>query len=121
MLWVVARSPSRERAPPSRACSRWPKNPTLEHLEAVVLATKDTATGPSGSSVSQLWNSVSVSTGDGLRRRADRDPTAYALARFRFVGKEGGVRALLATQMFPTVASAIPLYLLLSSSASSTR
>jgi arabinogalactan oligomer/maltooligosaccharide transport system permease protein len=29
------------------------------------------------------------------------------------VGKEQGVRALLATQMFPTVASAVPLYLLL--------
>jgi len=40
-------------------------------------------------------------------------PAAYALARFRFVGKEPGVRALLATQMFPTVASAVPLYLLL--------
>lgn len=40
-------------------------------------------------------------------------PTAYALARFRFPGKETGVRTLLATQMFPTVASAIPLYLLL--------
>ena len=40
-------------------------------------------------------------------------PTAYALARFEFVGKEGGVRALLATQMFPAVASAIPLYIIL--------
>ena len=40
-------------------------------------------------------------------------PTAYALARFQFLGKDRGVRALLATQMFPTVASAIPLYLIL--------
>ncbi len=40
-------------------------------------------------------------------------PAAYALARFRFVGKTWGLRALLATQMFPTVASAVPLYLLL--------
>jgi arabinogalactan oligomer/maltooligosaccharide transport system permease protein len=42
-------------------------------------------------------------------------PAAYALARFDFIGKEKGMRALLATQMFPTVASAIPLYLLLHS------
>ncbi len=40
-------------------------------------------------------------------------PAAYALARFRFAGKERGVATLLATQMFPTVASAIPLYLIL--------
>ena len=40
-------------------------------------------------------------------------PTAYALARFPFVGSKVGLRALLATQMFPTVASAVPLYLLL--------
>ena len=35
-------------------------------------------------------------------------PTAYALARFDFVGKAVGVRGLLATQMFPAVASAVP-------------
>ena len=40
-------------------------------------------------------------------------PTAYALARFEFVGKDAGLRTLLATQMFPAVASAIPLYLIL--------
>lgn len=40
-------------------------------------------------------------------------PAAYALARFKFVGSKAGLRGLLATQMFPTVASAVPLYLLL--------
>jgi arabinogalactan oligomer/maltooligosaccharide transport system permease protein len=40
-------------------------------------------------------------------------PAAYALARFEFVGKKAGMGTLLATQMFPTVASAVPLYLLL--------
>jgi arabinogalactan oligomer/maltooligosaccharide transport system permease protein len=40
-------------------------------------------------------------------------PAAYALARFQFVGKASGVRALLSTQMFPAVATAVPLYLLL--------
>jgi arabinogalactan oligomer/maltooligosaccharide transport system permease protein len=40
-------------------------------------------------------------------------PAAYALARFDFVGKGAGMRTLLATQMFPAVASAVPLYLLL--------
>ncbi|HEU4536857.1 MAG TPA: ABC transporter permease subunit, partial [Polyangiaceae bacterium] len=40
-------------------------------------------------------------------------PAAYALARFDFVGKRNGTALLLATQMFPAVASAIPLYVLL--------
>ena len=40
-------------------------------------------------------------------------PTAYALARFEFLGKGPGVRALLATQMFPAVASLVPLYIIL--------
>jgi arabinogalactan oligomer / maltooligosaccharide transport system permease protein len=40
-------------------------------------------------------------------------PAAYALARFQFVGSRSSVRTLLATQLFPTVASAVPLYLLL--------
>nr|HMR10405.1 ABC transporter permease subunit [Polyangiaceae bacterium] len=57
-----------------------------------------------------------------LSRRVGRDcrcgiaialPAAYAMSRFSFLGKEAGVRVLLATQMFPMVASAVPLYILL--------
>jgi arabinogalactan oligomer/maltooligosaccharide transport system permease protein len=61
----------------------------------------------------QLGNSLVVSLATAFVAIAVATPTAYALARFPFVGAKGGLRALLATQMFPTVASAVPLYLLL--------
>jgi arabinogalactan oligomer / maltooligosaccharide transport system permease protein len=61
----------------------------------------------------QLGNSLFVSLVTALVALLIATPAAYALARFRFVGARGGVRALLATQMFPAVASAVPLYILL--------
>jgi arabinogalactan oligomer / maltooligosaccharide transport system permease protein len=61
----------------------------------------------------QLANSLVVSLGTAFVAILVATPAAYALARFRFVGARGGLKALLATQMFPAVASAVPLYLLL--------
>jgi arabinogalactan oligomer/maltooligosaccharide transport system permease protein len=61
----------------------------------------------------QISNSLIVALLTALASVAIATPAAWAMARFRFVGKESGTRALLATQMFPTVASAVPLYLLL--------
>jgi arabinogalactan oligomer / maltooligosaccharide transport system permease protein len=90
-----------------------PRDPTLRHVEAVVTASKDV----SGSEVwlfgRQFLNSVVVALATAAVGVAIAIPTAYALARFDFVGKDAGVRGLLATQMFPAVASAIPLYLIL--------
>jgi arabinogalactan oligomer/maltooligosaccharide transport system permease protein len=63
--------------------------------------------------VRQLANSLVVSLSTALVAVMVATPAAYALARFPFVGARAGVRALLLTQMFPTVASAVPLYLLL--------
>lgn len=61
----------------------------------------------------QLMNSLVVAVATAFTAVAIATPAAYALARFDFVGAKGGLRALLATQMFPAVASAVPLYLLL--------
>jgi arabinogalactan oligomer/maltooligosaccharide transport system permease protein len=61
----------------------------------------------------QLGNSLVVSAATALVAIAIATPAAYALARFRFVGAETGTRALLATQMFPGVATAVPLYKIL--------
>ncbi len=61
----------------------------------------------------QLGNSLIVALATALVAVAIATPAAYALARFRFVGSRAGMRTLLATQMFPAVASAVPLYLLL--------
>lgn len=70
---------------------------------------------PSGTSLflGQLVNSLLVSAATALLSVAVATPAAYALARMRFPGKETGVRTLMATQMFPAVAAALPLYLLL--------
>lgn len=61
----------------------------------------------------QLANSVVVSVATAVTSVALATPAAYAMARFRFVGERTGTRVLLATQMFPGVATAVPLYVIL--------
>jgi arabinogalactan oligomer / maltooligosaccharide transport system permease protein len=61
----------------------------------------------------QLGNSLFVSLATAAVAIVIATPTAYALARHEFVGKSAGLRTLLLTQMFPGVASAVPLYLIL--------
>ncbi len=63
--------------------------------------------------LTQAFNSLVVSLSTAATAIAIATPAAYALARFPFFGAKAGMRALLATQMFPAVASAVPLYLLL--------
>ncbi len=113
VLWVVALALSGERTPTASAIPL-PEAPTLDHLRAVLGASRAEADGGTTWLFGrQLLNSLVVSLATAAVGVGIATPTAYALARFRFVGKEGGVRALLATQMFPTVASMVPLYLLL--------
>lgn len=108
ILWVISIAFSGRRPPEARVLPLVTE-PTTAHLTAVVGSARD------GQWLfgQQLANSIIVSTATALIGVLIAIPTAYALARFRFPGKETGVRTLLATQMFPTVASAIPLYLLL--------
>jgi arabinogalactan oligomer/maltooligosaccharide transport system permease protein len=80
-----------------------PGAPTLENARSVV----------SGLFFRQLANSLVVSLSTTLVAIVVATPAAYALARFSFLGQRTGMRVLLATQMFPAVASAVPLYLLL--------
>lgn len=61
----------------------------------------------------QVANSFVVSAATALCALALSAPGAYALSRFEFVGKRRGVELLAATQLFPGVAAAIPLYLIL--------
>lgn len=61
----------------------------------------------------QVVNSIVVSLATAAVAIVIATPTAYALARFPFVGKRTGMKTLLMTQMFPGVASAVPLYLIL--------
>jgi arabinogalactan oligomer/maltooligosaccharide transport system permease protein len=84
--------------------------PSLDNFRTVV---GWNAPGGAGLFAHQLANSLVVSLATAFVAIAIATPAAYALARFPFVGSKAGLRGLLATQMFPTVASAVPLYLLL--------
>lgn len=112
VLWVIALALSGTQTPTARVVPV-PDAPTLAHVEAVVGATRKAADGDIWLFGRQLGNSLIVSLATACVGVLIAIPTAYALARFRFVGKDTGVRTLLATQMFPAVASAIPLYLIL--------
>ncbi len=103
VLWVVATAFTEGRAPERRVVPI-PTPFTLEHLSNVISA-------PSFGF--QVANSLIVSVATALVGVAIALPAAYAMSRFDFVGKRGGLRVLLATQMFPLVGAAVPLYLLL--------
>jgi arabinogalactan oligomer / maltooligosaccharide transport system permease protein len=109
LLWVVSLALSPEGQSEPRAIP-WPSSPSLDNFRAV------TGWGDAARSwlfVRQLSNSLVVSLATAFTAVVIATPTAYALARWDFVGKNGGMRTLLMTQMFPGVASAVPLYLIL--------
>ena len=110
LLWVVSVALSEGGMSSQGGAVPWPSRPTLDNF-GVVLG----ASNPEKAWLfwRQLANSLVVSLATAVVAIAIAIPAAYALARFKFVGARGGMRALLATQMFPTVASAVPLYLLL--------
>ncbi len=112
VLWVIALAFSGSRPPTAEMVPQIHEG-TLAHFQEVVSTTKATPDGSVWLFGRQLVNSLVVSLATAAVGILIAVPTAYALARFQFLGKERGVRALLATQMFPTVASLIPLYLLL--------
>jgi arabinogalactan oligomer/maltooligosaccharide transport system permease protein len=89
-----------------------PRDPSLDNFRVVLGAGDASRTWLF---LRQLGNSLLVALATAAVAIAIATPAAYALARFDFVGKKAGLRTLLATQMFPTVASAVPLYLLLES------
>lgn len=112
VLWVAALAFSGDATPEPRIVP-WPADPTSRHLVEVVGA----STTEDGESVwlfgRQLFNSLVVGGATAVVGVLIAIPAAYALARFEFLGKKGSMSVLLATQMFPAVASAIPLYLVL--------
>ncbi|HMR74477.1 MAG TPA: ABC transporter permease subunit [Polyangiaceae bacterium] len=103
VLWVLSTAFSAGTAP-ERSIWPIPREPTLQHLIGVLTAP---------SFFRQTLNSLVVSVATAGVGIGIALPAAYAMSRFSFLGKEAGVRVLLATQMFPMVASAVPLYILL--------
>jgi arabinogalactan oligomer/maltooligosaccharide transport system permease protein len=113
LLWVASLAFSAQATAEARIVPL-PEAPTLEHLREVVTQSRR---GPGGTSEwlfgRQALNTLVVATATAVVGILVAVPAAYALARFDFAGKRGGTRALLATQMFPAVASLVPLYVLL--------
>lgn len=103
VLWVVSQALSSSRTPVASALPL-PTQPSLDHFRGVM---------GSPYFARQLGNSLLVSLVTAAVGCVLALPAAYALSRFDFAGKRSGTGLLLATQMFPAVASAIPLYLLL--------
>lgn len=109
ILWVVSLALSHGTTPEARVVPL-PHDVSLEHFRTVTGA-DDPAR--SWLFARQVVNSIVVSLATAATAVAIAAPAAYALARFEFVGKRSGMRTLLLTQMFPGVASAVPLYLIL--------
>lgn len=108
VLWVVTVALTPGDAPEPTVIPV-PTDPSLDNFRAVILRGSD-ETWYFGR---QLANSLAVALATSVTALAIATPAAYGLSRFRFVGQDAGARALLATQMFPGVAAAIPLYLML--------
>jgi arabinogalactan oligomer/maltooligosaccharide transport system permease protein len=107
VLWVVSLALSPHEAP---GAIPWPEDPSLDALRAVVLDTDDEGRYLF---LMQTGASLLVAFSTAFVAILIATPAAYALSRFRFVGKRASLSTLLATQMFPGVAAAIPLYLIL--------
>ena len=109
VLWVISLAFSSGSEPELRAFPV-PHDVSLDNFR-IVTGWGDSARG--WLFAKQLMNSLVVSLATAIMAVAIATPTAYALARHEFVGKKSGLRTLLLTQMFPGVASAVPLYLIL--------
>lgn len=112
VLWVAALAFSGTATPEPNVIP-WPQQPTLRHFEEVVTATAEQGGETMWMFGRQFLNSLVVAGATAIVGVLIAIPAAYALARFDFLGKRTGMGVLLATQMFPAVASAIPLYLIL--------
>ncbi|MEO8876175.1 MAG: ABC transporter permease subunit [Polyangiaceae bacterium] len=110
ILWVISVAFSPGGISSAHGAVPLPTHPSLDNFRLLIGAGNSARAWLFGR---QLANSVLVSLATAASAIAIATPAAYALARFDFVGAKGGMRALLATQMFPAVASAVPLYLLL--------
>jgi arabinogalactan oligomer / maltooligosaccharide transport system permease protein len=109
ILWVLRMSVSPGQGFQS-GLSPIPQAVSTEHFASVM---GTVAADGSWLFARQLLNSLVVSTATAAVGVAMATSAAYALSRFRFPGREGGMDAFLVTQMFPSVLMAVPLYVLL--------
>ncbi|NOK03956.1 MULTISPECIES: sugar ABC transporter permease [Myxococcus] len=109
VLWVVkmALSPTDGLA---LTANPFPETVTLEHFRQVLSGTDAAGRWVFGR---QLLASIVVAGATTLVGLTLAVSAAYALSRFRFPGKDGGMQALLVTQMFPATLMMVPIYSIL--------
>ncbi|MCP3098774.1 sugar ABC transporter permease [Myxococcus sp. K15C18031901] len=109
VLWVVkmALSPTDGL---SLTANPFPETVTFEHFREVLFGTDAEGRWLFGR---QLLSSLVVSGATTVVGLTLAVTAAYALSRFRFPGKEGGMQALLVTQMFPATLMLVPIYSIL--------
>src|SRR5690348_6943122 len=79
-----------------------PTHPTLSNYQYVL----------SGDFLTWLGNSLKIGAMTTIVGLAFSAPAAYAVSRWRFIGKQGLLVMFLVTQMFPAVLLIVPLYIL---------
>jgi arabinogalactan oligomer/maltooligosaccharide transport system permease protein len=109
VLWVVkmALSPVTTL---SLSANPLPSEVTLKHFSDVLGGTDLQGRWLFGR---QLLASLTVSVASTLVGLSLAVTAAYAIARFKFPGKDAGLQALLVTQMFPATLMLVPIYSLL--------
>jgi len=106
VLWVVkmALSPSDSM---SLTANPFPDAVTFDHFRDVLLGSDAQGRWVFGRQVMASFIVSGATTVVGLTLAVT---AAYALSRFKFPGKEGGMQALLVTQMFPATLMLVPIY-----------
>ncbi|NTX52535.1 sugar ABC transporter permease [Myxococcus sp. CA051A] len=106
VLWVVkmALSPSDGL---SLTANPFPDAVTFDHFREVLLGSDAQGRWVFGRQVLSSFIVSGATTVVGLTLAVT---AAYALSRFKFPGKEGGMQALLVTQMFPATLMLVPIY-----------
>lgn len=110
VLWVVKTATDAGGRIGATGAIPWPREPSLVHLERVIFA-RDF--GGRLVFFEQLGNSIVVSLAATVVGLSFALTCAYAFSRFVFVGRAAGLRAMLVSQMFPAVVTAVPLLFLL--------
>ncbi|MGE5576546.1 MAG: carbohydrate ABC transporter permease [Syntrophothermus sp.] len=105
LYWMVLTSFKPDRELFSEHVNYWPVHPTFQHYVDVL---QRTAFGV------YLRNSLAAASAASLVVLIIAIFGGYALARFKFRGRQMSLMALLATQMFPGVVLVAPLYILFS-------
>lgn len=109
--WLVISSVAAEADLLAQPLRWWPQHASLERYRIIF-----TSTDPGGAAYAfrhAMGNSVRVAALTTAIALLTGVPAAYALARFRFRGREALVMALLGTYMLPPIALVVPLYLIL--------